>query len=126
MWQHTHYIVERQCVTDAPASSSGKKLRYVLEQTQPETDDTQDLGYGLVDLNILKRFVEELPCISCYGSVRCDIKIQAGLAMSLIVTCTDTKCAHASSQTMSEYLQASKGEQEYSIVINLYVILLLT
>lgn len=94
-----------------PVSSSGKKLRVLQKpSTIASTDDNQDLGYGLVDLNLLKQFIDMLSCEKCYGRLDTTVQALAGVAISLEVTCLDPTCKHKYTKAMSDTLHSSEGK----------------
>lgn len=94
-----------------PVSSSGKKLRVLQKpSTVASTDENQDLGYGLVDLNLLKQFIDMLSCEKCYGRLDTTVQALAGVAISLEVTCLDPTCKHKYTKAMSDTLHSSEGK----------------
>lgn len=97
-----------------PISSSGKKLNRLqnppASSAQPD-DNYRDLSYGLVDLNILKQFINVFTCEKCYGRLETSVKVLSGLAISLEVTCLDPPCHYINTQAMSHTLNSSEGKQ---------------
>lgn len=67
-----------------PSSCSASKI--LLPSLIPEVD-SDDLGNGIVNMNLLVSLIKQFPCLACGGETHVLLKNLGGLAQRLVINC---------------------------------------
>lgn len=83
---------------DNPGTSSSKKIKL----TEYQELNSNDLGYGLVDMNIIVSMLKLFPCPECTAKDQLSASVEniGGQALRLIVLCN--MCGYDLHQDLSE------------------------